>query len=105
MKGERRLSFNDLRDVLSKFGYELIEEGTMASIRSNGNEVERVLKKGKQGLEEYDQSYLSELRKRLNLTVDYGIDSARFYGQKGINDELNEFMEMRGEVFRKLAKI
>jgi death-on-curing protein len=105
MKGERRLSFNDLRYVLSKFGYELIEEGTMASIHFNGQLVERILKKGKQGFEEYDQVYLSTLRKRLNLTVDYGIDSARFYGQKGICDELNVFMNMRGEVFRKLAKI
>jgi death-on-curing protein len=105
VKGEKRLSFNDLREVLSRFDYELIEDGTMAYIFKNGQEIEKILKKGKQGLEEYDQAYISELRKRLELTVDYGIDSARFYGQKGINEELNAFMVIRGEVFRKLAKI
>lgn len=103
IKGERLLTFIGLREALARFGYELVENGTLASIMKDGVEVEKILKKGKQGLEEYDPLYLSKLRRRLKLTVSYGIDSARFYGQKGINEELNQFLLHRGEVFRRLA--
>ncbi|MGQ7198457.1 hypothetical protein ACUOA9_35105, partial [Escherichia sp. HC-TM1] len=67
--------------------------------------VEKVLKKGKQGMQEYDQAYIAELRKRLDLTPEHGVDSARFYGQKGLNEDLNEFMKLRVKVFDWLAKI
>ena len=56
-------------------------------------------------LQDWVSMYISELRKRLDLTTDYGIDSLRFYGQKGIADELNEFMRIRLNVMERLAKI
>lgn len=105
VKGEKRLNFISLRDILNNFDYYLIDEGQFAFIYHNGEQVERVLKKGKQGMEEYDQTYISELRKRLGLTPDNGIDSARFYGQKGLNEDLNEFVTLRIKVFDWLAKI
>ncbi|KDB68730.1 hypothetical protein AZ15_0522 [Bordetella bronchiseptica A1-7] len=67
--------------------------------------LETVLKKGTQGFEDYDQQYISQLRKRLGLTVEEGVDSGRFYGQKGIADDLNQFMQLRLEVMKRLAKI
>ncbi|MBU9813397.1 type II toxin-antitoxin system death-on-curing family toxin [Rahnella sp. C60] len=105
IKGEKPLNFNSLKDNLAQFNYELIDEGHFAYIYYDGRHIEKVLKKGKQGLGEYDQAYISELRKRLNLTPEHGIDSARFYGQKGLNDDLSEFMSMRVKVFDWLAKI
>lgn len=70
-----------------------------------GTVLETVLKKGTQGFEDYDQQYISQLRKRLGLTVEEGVDSGRFYGQKGIADDLNQFMQLRLEVMKRLAKI
>ncbi len=104
-KGNKEMSFLELRSVLSDFGYELIEQGTMATIQKDGEVVEQILKRGTQGLSKYDSVYIAELRKRLNLTVSYGVDSARFYGQKGLVSELNDHMQLRCEVFRWLAKI
>ncbi|MDK4538770.1 hypothetical protein QG039_05495 [Kingella kingae] len=45
------------------------------------------------------------MRKLLNLTPDYGIDSMRFYGEEGVSEDLNHFMQIRLEVMKKLAKI
>ena len=67
--------------------------------------VSSVLKKGAKGFEDYDPPYIAELRKRLGLVAEDGIDSARFYGQKGIADELNMFMQLRLDVMKRLAKI
>lgn len=105
VKGEKPLNFSSLRDNLSQFNYELVDEGQYAYVYKDGKQVEKVLKKGKQGMQEYDQAYIAELRKRLELTPENGIDSARFYGQKGLNEDLNEFMELRVKVFDWLAKI
>lgn len=105
IKGEQRLRFTYLRDILTRFGYEVIDDGMQFEIQSNGVFVTKILKKGMYGREEYDQIYIAGLRKRLNLTAEYGIDSAMFYGNKGVADELNELMDMRSEVMRKLAKI
>lgn len=105
IKGDRRLSFNGLRDVLARFGFELREVGAMAEITRDGQSIQKILKKGKQGMEEYDSVYISDLRKRLGLTVENGIDSARFYGLKGITEDLNEYMRLRNDVFHWLAKI
>ncbi len=102
-KSDKNLSFVGLREALGRFGFELIERQGFVEIYRDGEFVERILKKGKQGREEYDPVYLSGLRKRLNLTVEYGVDSGRFYAQKGVSDELNEYMKIRGEVFRRLA--
>lgn len=103
VKNDRRLSFLGLKEALNRFGFDLVERGNLIEIYKDGTFQERILKKGKHGQEEYDQAYIADLRKRLNLTVDHGVDSGRFYGQKGVSDELNSYMQIRSEVFRRLA--
>ncbi|MBH3372908.1 MULTISPECIES: type II toxin-antitoxin system death-on-curing family toxin [Pseudomonas] len=103
MKSDKYLSFNDLREKLGRFDFELSERNALVDVLKDGEIVTRILKKGKHGKEEYDPVYVADLRKRLQLTVDYGVDSGRFYGQKGVSEELNEFMRIRGAVFRRLA--
>ncbi|CAM3725294.1 MULTISPECIES: type II toxin-antitoxin system death-on-curing family toxin [Klebsiella] len=105
VKGEKPLNFAGLRESLSQFDFHLEDEGQLAFIYKNGEVIEKVLKKGKQGMQEYDQAYIAELRKRLDLTPEHGVDSARFYGQKGLTEDLNEFMKLRVKVFDWLAKI
>lgn len=105
IKGEQRLKFIDLRDILTRFGYAVSEDGMQFEITYDGEFITKIIKKGMAGKEEYDQNYISTLRKRLNLTSEYGIDSAMFYGNKGVTEDLNKFMEMRSEVMRRLAKI
>lgn len=105
-KGEKPLKLPDLREVLGRFGYELRDRGyRLEVVNEAGTVLETVLKKGTQGFEDYDQQYISQLRKRLGLTVEEGVDSGRFYGQKGIADDLNQFMQLRLEVMKRLAKI
>lgn len=104
-KGEKQLKLGALRDALARFGYDLHDIGKTLEVRKDGATVATVLKKGAKGFEDYDQAYISELRKRLDLTVEHGIDSARFYGQKGIAEELNQFMQLRVDVMKRLAKI
>lgn len=105
IKGEQRLKFIELREILVRFGYEVTEDGMQFVLTKDDRFVTKIIRKGMAGMEEYDQAYISNLRKRLNLTAEYGIDSVIFYGSKGVAEELNEFMEMRSEVMRKLAKI
>ena len=102
-KSDKHLSYNDLREALGRFGFDMSERNNFIEVYKDGSYVERLLKKGKQGREEYDPVYIADLRKRLNLTSDYGVDSGRFYGQKGISEDLNEYMQIRSEVFLKLA--
>lgn len=104
-KGEKPLKLGALRDALARFGYDLHDLGKTLEVRKEGAVVETVLKKGAKGFEDYDPAYISELRKRLNLTAEHGVDSARFYGQKGIAEELNQFMQLRLDVMKRLAKI
>ena len=66
---------------------------------------DHIIKKGASGAEDYDPIYIAGLRKRLDLTAEDGIDSACFYGVKGISSELSDFTQMRIEVMKKLAKI
>ena len=108
VKGEKPLKYDQLKSILQNFDFEvsLQDEG----IHIYGNHIHqnnpfRIILKGKYGAEDYDIQYISKIRKELNLTYEYGIDSAKFYGRKGITEDLNEFMEMRYEVMRKLAKI
>jgi death-on-curing protein len=103
VKSDKHLSYNELREILIRFGFELTEKNGLIGIWKGGKFFTTILKKGKQGKEEYDPVYLSGLRKRLGLTVDYGVDSGRFYGEKGVSPELNQYMQIRGEVFRRLA--
>lgn len=103
LKTDKRLSFLALREALGRFGFDLVERNNFVEIYKEGIFQERILKKGKHGQEEYDQVYVSDLRKRLCLTVDHGVDSGRFYGQKGVSEDLNGYMTIRGDVFRRLA--
>lgn len=103
-KSEKPLSFNELKTILYNFCFTLKNEGQYVVINYK-NKTVKIKKKGKQGAEDYDQDYISNLRKRLKLTPRYGIDSARFYGQKGLSEDLNEFMRLRVKVFNWLAKI
>lgn len=105
IKGEKRLKFNELKDILTRFNYQVIDDKMNFEIKKDDEFITKIMKKGMTGKDDYDQVYLSELRRRLSLTAEYGIDSAMFYGNKGVAEELNEFMEMRSEVMRKLAKI
>ena len=104
-KGDRPLKYKELEEILGRFGFTLKDNGKNIDIYQNDTWKTSVLKRGKQGHGDYDPPYISELRKRLDLTTDYGIDSLRFYGQKGIADELNEFMRIRLNVMERLAKI
>ncbi|MNZ33341.1 Toxin Doc [compost metagenome] len=103
-KGEKPMKLGTLRESLARFGYELRNAGKTMEILRDGVVVETILKKGAQGFEDYDPGYISELRKRLDLTAEAGVDSARFYGQKGISEELNQFMQLRIDVMKRLAK-
>lgn len=105
VKGDKQMKFNALREALARFDYDLIDRGKTYDVVQNNEVVSSILKKGKQGFADYDPPYVSELRKRLDLTPANGIDSARFYGQPGIADELNEFMQIRLDVMKRLAKI
>ena len=104
-KGERQMKLGALRDALDRFGFELHDLGKTLEVVKDGVVVESILKRGAQGFEDYDHGYISGLRKRLGLTAEEGIDSARFYGNKGIADELNQFMQLRLDVMKRLAKI
>jgi death-on-curing protein len=103
-KGEKPLKLNTLREALARFGYTLRDQGKTLEVLQDGAAVQSILKRGTQGFEDYDQAYVADLRKRLRLTAEEGVDSARFYGQKGIADELNQFMQLRLEVMKRLAK-
>jgi death-on-curing protein len=104
-KGEKPMKLGALREALGRFGYELRDLGKTLEVLQEGVVVASVLKKGAKGFEDYDPPYIAELRKRLRLIAEDGIDSARFYGQKGIADELNMFMQLRLDVMKRLAKI
>jgi len=104
VKGDKHLKFNDLKEALALFDYEMIEDGTTCLIKKDGVDVEKILKKGKQGFVDYDPAYIAGLRKRLGLTPENGIDSARFYGERGVNIELNDLMQLRLNVFNRLAR-
>lgn len=104
-KGEKPMKLGALREALGRYGFDLHDLGKTLEVRRDGEVVASVLKKGAKGFEDYDPPYIAELRKRLGLVPEEGIDSARFYGQKGIADELNMFMQLRLDVMKRLAKI
>ncbi|MFX6089172.1 type II toxin-antitoxin system death-on-curing family toxin [Acinetobacter baumannii] len=100
------LKLHQLRQILSNFDFTMVEnnKNRLEIFDSNGNYITDVLKKGKNGKEDYDVPYIAKLRKKLKLTEEYGVDSQCFYG--GFNeDSMNKFMHARHEVMRKLAKI
>lgn len=104
-KQEHPMKLPALKEALSRFGYEVAPYEDKLVVLKDDEPREYILKKGTSGVEDYDPIYISGLRRRLDLTVDEGIDSACFYGVKGISSELSEFTRMRIEVMKKLAKI
>ena len=107
-KGDRPLKFRKLEAILNEFGFTLIDYGKVCKIRNQDTNKTikgvTVKKKGKNGKEDFDPQYISKLRKLLDLTPENGIDSMRFYGEEGISEDLNNFMKIRIEVMKKLAK-
>ena len=105
IKGEHPLKYHDLKKNLKSFGFEIDPPETeFLHIYKDGKPVERIIKQGIKGFRPYHTDYISGLRKRLGLTPENGIDSARFYGQKGVSNTASQFIELRLEVIRKLAK-
>ncbi|OYQ71641.1 hypothetical protein B9T13_02930 [Wohlfahrtiimonas chitiniclastica] len=104
-KREKPLKYQELKEILNRFGFSLEQVDNKIHIYKGDEFYEQILKKGASGVEDYDPIYIAGLRKRLNLTAEDGVDSACFYGVKGISNELSEFTQMRIEVMKKLAKI
>ena len=104
MSGDRCLTYRDLKEILANFDVSIEEDGFYCVVQKKGGESIRILKRGCQGFSDYDPVYIADLRKRLELTKENGIDSARFYGEKGIDPDLNFLMKLRLDVFKKLAK-
>jgi death-on-curing protein len=69
------------------------------------NVVTKIRLKGKKGKEDYDKQYISNLRRKLKLIPDCGVDSYSFYGERGFSETLGRFMKLRHKVMRDLAKI
>lgn len=100
------LKQQQLRQILSEFGFSMVEnnKNRFEISNANGDYITDIIKKGKSGKEDYDVPYITKLRKKLKLTEEYGVDSQCFYG--GFSEEsMNKFMHSRHEVMRKLAKI
>jgi death-on-curing protein len=94
-----------LKHALKKFDFELDPpDGELLNVYKNGVVVERISKQGIKGFRPYHTDYISGLRKRLGLTPENGVDSALFYGQKGVSSTASQFIELRSEVMRRLAK-
>ena len=104
MSGDRCLTYRDLKEILANFDVSIEEDVFYFVVQKKGGESIRILKRGCQGFSDYDPVYIADLRKRLELTKENGIDSARFYGEKGIDPDLNFLMKLRLDVFKKLAK-
>jgi death-on-curing protein len=106
VRGEHPMQFGALRQNLRKFGFEMDEpQGEFVNIYKNGVIVEKIIKQGIQGFRPYHTDYISGLRKRLGLTPANGIDSAKFYGGKGVRYIASQVIDLRIEVMRRLAKI
>jgi death on curing protein len=103
--GDHPLKYHDLKEILNRFGYEVDPpQGSFLQVYKQGQPVEKIIKQGIQGFRPYHTDYIAVLRKRLNLTPEHGVDSAKFYGHKGISNTASQFIELRLEVMRKLAK-
>lgn len=105
MKSEKPLSYHDLRERLAEFGYQIDPpRGELLTIYKNEQFVTKIIKQGVQGFRPYHTHYIAELRKRLKLTPEYGIDSDRFYGAKALRESVSEMIEIRSAVIKRLAK-
>ncbi|MBB3871828.1 type II toxin-antitoxin system death-on-curing family toxin [Brevundimonas mediterranea] len=106
IRGEHPLKYSQLKEALSRFGFELDppEGDNLLSVWKDGKVVERVSKQGIKGFRPYHTDYILGLRKRLGLTPENGVDSLIFYGRRGPTDAASDFIELRIEVMRRLAK-
>ena len=104
--GEHQLTFRDLKEILTGFGFDVVESSdNLIEVRKDDIVKTKILRKGSKGKENYDKKYIGDLRRRLKLTNAYGVDSYEFYGQRGFDATLSIFMKLREKVMRKLAKI
>lgn len=104
-KREHPMKFGDLKQALKKFGFELgSPDSEFVDITKDGQRVERIIKQGIKGFRPYHTDYISGIRKRLGLTPENGVDSGKFYDQKGVSNTASQFIELRIEVMRRLAK-
>ena len=104
--GEHQLTLRDLREILSGFGFEMTDtSGRTIEIIKDGRVRAKILQKGSKGQENYDKKYIKDLRRKLKLVPEYGVDSYTFYGDRGFSDTLGKYMKMRDKVMRDLAKI
>jgi death on curing protein len=106
VRGEHPMKFGALRESLRKFGFETDDpHGMFVNIYKNGTIIETIIKQGIQGFRPYHTDYISGLRKRLGLTPENGVDSAKFYGGKGVKYIASQVIDLRIEVMHRLAKI
>jgi len=107
IKGEYPLKYSELKKILSNFGFEIDPpDNNLLYIYKEGKKIERIIKQGIQGFRPYHTDYIAGLRKRLGLTTENGVDSALFYGHKGVAaDDAAAFIDLRIEVMKALAKI
>jgi death on curing protein len=104
-KEEFPLKFGDLRRALQRFGYDLgPPDGELIDVLKDGKVVERIKKEGTKGFRPYRTHYVAELRKRLGLTRENGMDSVVFYGAPTTSNTASEFIERRWVVMSRLAK-
>lgn len=105
IKGEHPLKYRELKENLKRFGYEIDPpDGELLSIYKDGVRVDKISKQGIKGFRPYHTDYIAGLRKRLNLTPEHGVHSAKFYGHKGSANTASQFIELRTDVMAKLAK-
>ena len=105
IKGEHPLKYGELKHNLKQFGFEIDPpDSDVLSIYKDGVRVEKVIKQGIKGFRPYHTDYIAGLRKRLNLTPEHGIDSQKFYGNKGSSNTASQFIELRIDVMTRLAK-
>ena len=105
MKNEKPLKYGELKRILNNFGYQIdLPKSELLRITKGDEVITKVIKQGIQGFRPYHTHYIAELRKRLKLTPEYGVDSDRFYQSKNIDDSISEIVEIRNTVIRKLAK-
>jgi death on curing protein len=105
IKGEHPLKYGELKQNLKRFGFEIDPpEGELLNIYKDGVWVEKIIMQGIKGFRPYHTDYVAGIRKRLNLTPEHGIDSLKFYGNKGSANTASQFIELRIDVMTKLAK-
>lgn len=104
-KEEFPLKYSDLKEALQQFGYDLTPpDKEFVDVLKSGQRVERIKKEGIKGFRPYHTHYIADLRKRLGLTRENGIDSSVFYGIPTTANTASVFIQLRWEVMSKLAK-